>query len=757
MAYKFLRTGLLSSSLLLGAYQVAMAQQEPTVPELKGEFTAVASCGEVLSKAIITPEHMRIAKERWKDRPDILNNDVLLRRWILEHFKLLGSVLDLPDLTAHPLAGRKIQLQLLSRDYLDQVGKSNEVFCVLPERGYFNPLNKKLANIRAELAESLNKFSPADFFVGKYLGIRKQYSDFLLQHEKGIKNPDYIKALHEIRSKMESAKDVKAVGVILDDIWAAMMALEEDHLTDATRKMLEAEKKFQELLKERFSDKDAIKDFNKDALEAMKEFLKEQIKKAEEAGDKALKKQLEEMMKQLEKMQQEMMKKPPNQDDAWKLQEMMKQMMRMQQTPMSSEMMQQMMEQMKQKMMDQETMRQLQEMIKTQQELLNNTEMTEAEKKKMLKSMRKALEGFTDQMKQRAKNSEQRLRDKIERRKQETGKAQERKDQEILKGLKEFSEELQRTIKKKQDGTTDPQAQKRLKDLDTKAQEISKSLPKKGDPIKPEDARKAFEDLQGIARELEKMDRFPLNARPKPDGMPQTQKKQKTSPPVIKPPKSPTPGKSLEEQARELQKRLQEAEEQRRKQEQGLKGLGKDADALKSLQKEIDSVKEKLKQPNLSEKDIREAMRKLEDIQKKITEREELNMEALQKNILALIAQLGDRVDEVGAKEYIKESAARRSSKSDVAKQHDSNQRLVMSFGYEMDDIAEDIRERLNKKHPMTEEEGRATIKRLGEIKAELDRLDPPDPKRKQGRKGQGKPGRSNSALQKNLMSSWKC
>ena len=493
--------GYLSAAILVAASQAGWAQETAPPPpsvDVKGAFTqATTACLKVVPEAVITPDHMRMARERWKDRPDILQDEALLQQWALDHFELLGSVLGLPDLTAHPMAGRKIKIQLLSQDYLDQIGKSEAVYCTLPQRGYFNPINNDLGGIRGDIAEALNTLPPADFFATKYPQIKQLYDEVVANNKDKIINPDTVQMLTDIRTEMDAAQDTKAVGVVLDRIWAAMMVLEEDHLTPAAKKLVEAQEQFKEILEEQFSDPDKLENFTKDAFEAMDEFLKEQIEKAEEAGNEELKKQLEEMREQLRKMQEQMQQdgKPPNKDDAWKMQEMMQQMEQMMQNPsMSNEQMMQMMQQMMQQMQDQKTMQELQEMLEKQRELMGDTDMSEEEKQQLLESMKETLDGFSDQMKERAEEAERRLREEIQKRKDQGAEQDEAANEEALKELKELGEDLQRAIENKENETEDPERLETLENLKSRLQETMERL-STDKPKKPEELQRALEVL----------------------------------------------------------------------------------------------------------------------------------------------------------------------------------------------------------------------------------------------------------------------
>lgn len=283
------------------------------------------------------------------------------------------NLINLPDLTAHPLAGSEVEMQLVVKDAL-QSGRSQTVRVKLPQMTFRNAMNLEIAAFRRDLAINSRN---AKAVAGKL-------NAFIDANANKFKNPATLISLKAVSGYLSAAKAPAELDQVVTDLWRVMMMIEEDSMTDAEKKLRDAEKALEEALKENVSPEE-LKKRMEEAQRAMEERMKEKLQdKALSEEDKKALEEMQKMMEEMQKLREEMEKNKPA--DAQKMLEQMKQMQQ-KNPPSKGQMqknMQEMMEQMKQEMQEMKEMKErmdaLQKLIDEQKKLIEESKELDKER-----------------------------------------------------------------------------------------------------------------------------------------------------------------------------------------------------------------------------------------------------------------------------------------------------------------------------------------------------------------------------------------
>ncbi len=704
---------------VLGDRTVAMAEPGPPQPAEPAPWsqTIDKSCEEVFYKPHITDEQLKMARDHFGGDERLSDDD--LKDWVIRHFDLLGGYISLPDLTAHPLAGRKIvKIKGRAIDGLGQEGESDITVCALPERGYFNPIGRRIAVIRGDIAEATIKIAPTPFFA-QQLPLLSQRFDALVDADiNNIQNPDTRAKLQKLESEFDAAHDMAQVGALLDDLWKVTLELEDDHLSESAKEMRDATKMLEDAYYNRDTNDEKLQEFLEKAKEGMKKFLEEQLKEAQKKNNPELEKQLEDLKKQLEELQKQLAAKDKKSlDDALNMYDLMRQMMQAQQGMQSMQdmmsntqsMMQQMMQNMQEKLQDQQTLKGLQQMIKDQQQLLDSTSMTEGERKEMTDKLREGLGQQAKDTQKRAQKAREAEEQDTQKQKDANAATDKSNLSEQAKAFEELGKQLQDAIDKRaQDQTLPPDQAERLKDAHEMLKKDLEKL-KKPDALKANDMDKILKDFERASGELDRM----------------TDQKQAAPPESF--------GKKVDDLSRATD-RAKAEQQQRDSQTQQMQD---GANELKSAEDDLKKLQEELQNPDMDQKQLSDAVKKLKDLKDKVAKHEKADMASIQKMILALAQQLDDRVDEAGAYARRVETGFRRAGDTAQANARAADQSHAVDLGEKIAAIRADTGERLEKEAPLTEAQAKERIAQLKEIKTDLDRIDPRPQRAQDNKKGQ--------------------
>ena len=778
-------TAQLALSTMIGGTSLAqdtvsphMSDAPSTTTTLAEDFTQASACEPILYRPHITQEQRDTARQEMESRRGFFTEyfdeagEIIpeeLEQYIIDRFELLGGRVPFPDLTAHPRAGRDVKLQLRAIDGLSQTGRSETVSCVLPIPELSTAASLALFQLRGDMAEFVATQSWTEFQDITLPELARRYNEFVDGYEDTLKKDENKEKLYALEPLFDHAETSDDIGNLLDELWITINTLEKDEVSAALEKMREIRQEIREEASQegmRGLSQEERKEFMEQMFEAMKEALQEQLEEAIENDNQELQEELEDMLEQLEEWQEMMQQMEEiNRDQFLDTYDMMREMMRMQidqsMNPNMQQMMrsmqrmqsfmQQSMQQMMEALQDQQNMDALKEMLEQQRNLLDDTAFTEEMRQNMLNQIRDSLDGLAEGLEETSRN----LADEIEEDIPEAAEAieteQDAEVEEVTERLQEMARELKERLHEGRDSGDLSEGER--EQLDAVEEELDKAL-KRMDIVETLNSRRLrplFRQLQEADDDLnrilgEEEEEIPSDPAMTEDGNEIA-------------PSEPT--RPLDERLEDMDETLLEMMERHNAQDAEIKQQKEDAERLRDMEKEIGDIREQLQDTDseLSEEDMQELMKQLQDLQSELAEHQETDMNSIQKMVLQLAQQLNNRVDEVGALEYLKEARARNTGATDEAQQHDTTQIYVIELGDEVDDIRDDIIERTQKEHPLTEEEAAQTITRLEEIKAILDEIDPRPPEERSqnqqqpgGGEGQPQPPMTPNELMQRLM-----
>ncbi|MFZ1815070.1 MAG: TIGR02302 family protein [Rhizobiaceae bacterium] len=172
------------------------------------------------------------------------------------------------DLSSHPLAGSKVVIRLHAKDDAGQIGTSEPISMVLPGRRFSNPLALALLEQRRILALDANKQGR----VGDLLDA------VLTAPEEFIGNAGIFMTLKAGYRRLVDARDDDQLRSVLDLLWETALAVEFGDMSEAERKLREAQEALSKALEDGASDEEVARlmDELRKAMDELMRMLAEQ-------------------------------------------------------------------------------------------------------------------------------------------------------------------------------------------------------------------------------------------------------------------------------------------------------------------------------------------------------------------------------------------------------------------------------------------------------------------------------------------------
>ncbi len=175
-----------------------------------------------------------------------------------------GKAKTTTDLTEHPWAGASVRLSLRVEDDLEQIGQSEEVITVLPGRPFSNSLSRALIEQRRDLALDANKARQ----------VYDMLDLFMLYPEETIDNPAHFLGLTTAKSKLRFARTDDQLREVVDYLWEVARNIEDGGLSDAERRLKDAQQALRDALERGASDEE-IEQLMAELRDAMQDFMRE--------------------------------------------------------------------------------------------------------------------------------------------------------------------------------------------------------------------------------------------------------------------------------------------------------------------------------------------------------------------------------------------------------------------------------------------------------------------------------------------------
>lgn len=173
------------------------------------------------------------------------------------------------DLTAHPLAGLEVALTLAAEDGLGQVGTSEPVVMVLPERVFEHPLARAVIAERRRLVREPNARRAVTAALGELAESR-------LAEQAGTA---VQLGLSVAQARLRGARGAEERRSVVDLLWELALMIEDGGLSVAERSLREIQEALQRALEEGASDAE-LEALMDELREAMDRYLEELTRQA---------------------------------------------------------------------------------------------------------------------------------------------------------------------------------------------------------------------------------------------------------------------------------------------------------------------------------------------------------------------------------------------------------------------------------------------------------------------------------------------
>ncbi|MEQ8823012.1 MAG: TIGR02302 family protein [Filomicrobium sp.] len=205
------------------------------------------------------------------------------------------------ELGSHPWAGLDVIMTLEAKDGAGQIGKSKPIEMELPQRLFRKPLARAVIEQRRKLVED-SRYRDQVVIALDALTLEPEGFIDDVQVYLGLRTASY---------RLQRDLTKPGLDSVVGQLWNVALRIEDGDLSDAERRLREAQEKLAKLLEEGASDQE-IQDAMKELRTALNEYLQQMAREAQNNpttpnGQNSQQQQLsqqdlEQMMKQIEEM-----------------------------------------------------------------------------------------------------------------------------------------------------------------------------------------------------------------------------------------------------------------------------------------------------------------------------------------------------------------------------------------------------------------------------------------------------------------------
>src|SRR5262245_45690819 len=170
----------------------------------------------------------------------------------------------------HPWAGMKVELSLAAKDLAGQVGRSDPIEMVLPERRFSKPLARAVVEQRRHLVED-----PRD-----RPQVARALDALTLEPEGFIEDLQVFLGLRSAYWRLQRDTTRAGRNSVIAQLWDVALRIEDGNLTDAERALRAAQERLSKALEEGASDEE-IQRLMQELRQALAQFLEQLQKHAE--------------------------------------------------------------------------------------------------------------------------------------------------------------------------------------------------------------------------------------------------------------------------------------------------------------------------------------------------------------------------------------------------------------------------------------------------------------------------------------------
>lgn len=209
------------------------------------------------------------------------------------------------DISSHPWAGLRVRMVLKARDQAQQVGRSDPIEFILPQRKFTKPMARAIIEQRRNLVKAPRAHQK----------VARALDALTIAPEKFIPDRQVYLGIRTVYWRLKNAPTPENVKSGFDQLWDIALRIEDGDLSGAERALRMAQERLQKALQENASQEELQK-LMKELRQAMSQFLQALARKQAENGtqpqpqngqgqNRMLTAQdLDRMMKNIEKMLQ---------------------------------------------------------------------------------------------------------------------------------------------------------------------------------------------------------------------------------------------------------------------------------------------------------------------------------------------------------------------------------------------------------------------------------------------------------------------
>ena len=184
-----------------------------------------------------------------------------------------GEAMTFLELGAHPWAGLRVRMTLEAKDAAGQTGRSEPREMVLPARRFTNPLARALIEQRRRLVDD-----------PRYRPLVVKSLDALMIEPDGFIEPHAYLGIRTANSRLAHDRSRAALRSVVEQLWAVALRLEDGNLSDAERRLKDAQDKLSKALDDGASESE-IEQLMKELREAMADYVQQLAKQNENQPD----------------------------------------------------------------------------------------------------------------------------------------------------------------------------------------------------------------------------------------------------------------------------------------------------------------------------------------------------------------------------------------------------------------------------------------------------------------------------------------
>ncbi len=209
-----------------------------------------------------------------------------------------GEAVSNLELASHPWAGLRVIMTLEAVDVAGQVGRSKPFETVLPQRRFYKPFARAIIEQRRKLVSD-SRYRPF---------VRRALDALTLRPERFIDDVQVYLGLRTASHRLAQNDTREALNSVIEQLWHVAVRIEDGDLSDAERRLREAQERLAKALEEGASDEE-IQQAMDELRQALNEYLQQLQKQAQdnplqqrqnESSQSLSKQELDQMMKDLE-------------------------------------------------------------------------------------------------------------------------------------------------------------------------------------------------------------------------------------------------------------------------------------------------------------------------------------------------------------------------------------------------------------------------------------------------------------------------